>query len=87
MHILPELIVGQYDLVYNSNHWFISLEMSKAIYELPESGKPSNHHLQGKLRPAGYCEVTPTSGLWKHVTWQVQFTLLVNDFGVKYLVK
>ncbi len=24
-------------------------------------------------------------GLWKHDTWPIQFTLVVNDFGVKYV--
>jgi hypothetical protein len=26
-------------------------------------------------------------GLWHHVTWPISFTLIVNDFGVKYVSK
>ena len=28
-----------------------------------------------------------TPGLWRHVTRPVQFTLVVDDFGVKYVGK
>ena len=37
-----------------------------------------------KLRPKGYYEVSHTPGLWKHVSRPIQFTLVVDDFGVKY---
>ena len=37
------------------------------------------------MAPHGYYEVVHTPGLWKHVTRPVQFTLVVNDAGVKYL--
>jgi len=37
------------------------------------------------LEPHGYREVTHTPGLWKHKTRPVQFFLVVDDFGVKYV--
>ena len=36
---------------------------------------------------AGYYEVAHTPGLWRHVTKPVQCTLVVDDFGVKYVGK
>ena len=33
----------------------------------------------------GYFEVTHTPGLWKHVSRPIQFTLVVDDFGIKYV--
>ena len=37
------------------------------------------------MAPYGYYEVAHTPGLWRHVTRPVQFTLVVDDFGVKYV--
>ena len=41
----------------------------------------------GKDQPHGYYEAKHTPGLWKHTTNPVQFTLVVDDFGVKYVEK
>ena len=35
----------------------------------------------------GYYEVVHIPGLWKHITRLVQFTLMVDDFGVKCYTK
>ena len=35
----------------------------------------------------GYYEVAHTPGLWRHVTKPVQFLLVVDNFGVKYVGK
>ena len=56
----------------------------KTIYGFPQSGILSNKQLREKLLPAGYYEVAHTPGLWRHVTRPVQFTLVVDDFGIKY---
>ena len=37
-----------------------------------------------KLVPHGYYEVKHTPVLWKHISRPIQFTLVVDDFGVKY---
>ena len=57
------------------------------IYGLPQSGKLVNGYLKEKLRPAGYYEVSHTPGLWKHISRPIEFTLVVDDFGVKYVGK
>ena len=51
---------------------------------MPQSGRLANDYLREKLRPAGYFEVKHTPGLWKHVSRPIQFSLVVDDFGVKY---
>ena len=66
---------------------FVYLEIRKAIYGLPQAGILANQLLRQRLRPAGYYEVAHTPGLWKHVTRPIQFTLTVDDFGVKYVGK
>ena len=53
-------------------------------YGLPQARKLANEFLRKKLAPHGYFEVKHTPGLWKHVSRPLQFTLVVDDFGVKY---
>ena len=64
---------------------YVYLEIRKAIYGLPQAGILANKQLREKLLPHGYYEVAHTPGLWRHVTRPVQFTLVVDDFGVKYV--
>ncbi len=40
-----------------------------------------------KLAPFGYFESTNTPGLWYHETRPITFTLVVDNFGVKYVNK
>ncbi len=47
----------------------------------------ANKYLKKKLAPHGYLDVPHTPGLWRHITWPIQFTLVVEDFGVKYTQK
>ena len=52
---------------------------------MPQAGILANKQLREKLQPHGYYEVMHTPGLWRHVTRPVQFSLVVDDFGVKYV--
>jgi hypothetical protein len=51
---------------------------------LPQAGKIANDQLINFLAPHGYEPVPLTHGLWKHTTRDILFTLVVDDFGVKY---
>ena len=83
--IFPPATIEQYQLMEHVKNGFIYLEIRKAIYGLPQVGILANKLLRQRLRPAGYYEVAHTPGLWKHTTRPVQFTLTVDDFGVKYV--
>ena len=63
------------------------LEIRKAIYGLPQAGILANKQLREKLKPEGYYEVVHIPGLWRHVSRPLQFSLVVDDFGVKYVGK
>ena len=60
------------------------IEIRRSIYGLPQSGKLANEYLLNKIAPHGYYEVKHTPVLWKHISRPIQFTLVVDDFGVKY---
>ena len=83
--VFPQATIDQYDLHTHALNGFVYLEIRKAIYGLPQAGILANQLLRKRLRPHGYYEVAHTPGLWKHVTRPVQFTLTVDDFGVKYV--
>ena len=59
-------------------------EIRRGMYGLPQAGKLANEQLQAVLAPHGYvpCPITP--GLWKDTHSDLMFTLVVDDFGVRY---
>jgi hypothetical protein len=66
---------------------FVYLEMRRAVWGLPQAGILANKLLHRRLLPHGYYECTNTLGLWKHEWQPISFTLVVDDFGVKYVGK
>jgi hypothetical protein len=85
--IFPPHTKAQYELDKHAKNGFIYLEICKAIYGLLQAGILANHLLRQRLRPHGYYEVRHTPGLWKHISRPIQFTLTVDNFGVKYVGK
>ena len=61
------------------------MEISRGVYRLPQSGILSNKLLEKRLAKQGYHDLPHTPGLFRHETGQVWFTLLVDDFGIKYV--
>jgi hypothetical protein len=52
-----------------------------------QAGILANKRLHRKLAPFGYAECENTPGLWCHETRPISFTLVVDNFGVKYVNK
>ena len=63
---------------------FVYTEIRKGMYGLPQAGIVANKDLQKHLAPYGYHPVPHTPGLWKHETRDIIFTLVVDDFAIKY---
>ena len=57
------------------------------IYGLPQAGEQTNKGLKLNLAPHGSFEVPHTLGLWRHITRLISFSLVVDNFGVKYIDK
>jgi hypothetical protein len=55
------------------------------MYGLPQTGILSNQLIARRLAIHGYHQTKCTPGLWQHVTRPIQFTLVVDDFGVQYV--
>ena len=56
------------------------------MYGLSQAGRISYDSLVQHLSPYGYHPSNKTPGLWTHDSHPINFTLVVNDFGVKCLV-
>jgi hypothetical protein len=87
LDLFPIWIQKQYNLQEIAYKGFVHLEMKHAVWGLPQAGILANKRLRRKLAPFGYFEHTKTPGLWYHRSRLISFTLVVDDFGVKYVNK
>ena len=55
------------------------------MYGLPHAGKIVNKRLTKHLEPYGYTPSKLTPRLWKHATRSISFTLVVDNFGIKFI--
>ena len=62
----------------------ILFRVDKCMYGLPQSGYLSNKHLVAHLATAGYKEDDNVPCLFTHDVSGLQFSLVVDDFGIKY---
>jgi hypothetical protein len=77
-------IVNQYDLMNKVYHGHIYLEIRRVVWGLSQTGILANKLLQKNLAPHGCYDCKQTPRLLKHTTHPILFTLVVNNFGVKY---
>ena len=83
---IPDEIIREYNLDEKATKdGSIYIEANKGMYGLPQSGLLANELLEKRLNKHGYRQSKLVPGLWKHDTRPIQFTLVVDDFGVKYV--
>jgi hypothetical protein len=85
--LFPKWIIEQYDLQKHVLNGFVFLEMRHAVWGLPQVRILANKLLQRRLLLHGYYKRTNTPGLWRYKTRPISFTLVVENFGVKYVGK
>ncbi len=85
LSLFPPWIIDQYQLHTHAKDGMVHIEMRKAVYGLPQAGILANKKFRRMLKPHGYLEHENTPGLWYHTTRPISFTLVVDDFGVKYV--
>ena len=81
---IPEEFRKAYGLDKMIKNEYIYMQIERSMYGLPQAGILAKKLLRKHLAPHGYYELPHTPGVWKHATLPVQFTLAVDDFGVKY---
>ena len=66
---------------------YVYAKINKALYGLKESGRIANEDIVDHLALHGYHESEYTCGLFKHHNRNITFTLVVDDFGIKWTKK
>ena len=85
---LPQEIIDEHNLkdLADKDGW-VYMEIRRAMYGLRQSGALAGKQLAKILGEEGYYQAKHTTGLWLHETRPISFTLVVDDFGVKYVNK
>jgi hypothetical protein len=82
---LPQETIEKYNLIELSQDRKVYIEIQKGMYGLPQAGILANQLLQRNLAKDGYRPTTNTHGILTHDTRPISFSLVVDDFGVKYV--
>lgn len=82
--LIPDETIQKYNLKEIEEDGMVYLKIVKGMHGLSQAGKIANELLIKRMRTAGYhpCRFTP--GLWRHMWRPVTFTLVVDNFGIKF---
>ena len=81
--ILQEF-VEKYNHVEKSHNGYIYARVTKVMYGFPQAEQLSQNALLKNIEPYGDHPFSQNPRLWKHKSQQINFTLVVDGFGVKY---
>ena len=82
--IIPPIIQQQYNLPPITSNGNTYICIRKGMYGLKQAGVLAYNELRAHLTPYGFIASRHTPGLWTHQSRALAFTLVVDDFGVKY---
>ena len=81
---IPQEIINAYNLDAIAYDGYIYMEIRKGMPGLKQARRITNKRLVNHLDNYGYAPVCHTPSLWRHHTRPILFTLVVDDFGIKY---
>ena len=85
---IPDEIVQEYLLLpLSTPDGWVYMEIRKGMPGLKQAGRIANDRLTTHLAKSGYRPVPITPSLWTHDTRPIDFSLVVDDFGIKYVGK
>ena len=83
--LIPQEIIEAYNLKELATYdGYVYARVNKAWYGLKQAGKIAHDDLVERLAEAGYRKGGHVEGYFKHDTRQIDFTLVVDDFLIKY---
>jgi hypothetical protein len=82
---LPQEVIDEYGLNNLAVDGKVYIEIQIGMYGLPQAGILASELLQQLLAQDGYRPTSHTPGLWTHDTRPITFSLVVDDFGIKYV--
>ena len=84
LSLIPACIIDKHALqpfIYNDR---ILFEINKGMYGLPQAGLLAQQRLFSHLATQGYHQCPNVPCLFRHNTRRIAFSLVVDDFGVKF---
>ena len=85
---LPEDVIEQYGLKYKAtSEGYVYMDTRKGMYGLPQAGLLAQELLEQRLQKQGYTQSKANPCFWTHAWRPISFTLVVDDFGIKYVEK
>ena len=82
---IPEEIIKEYKMhEIVKEDGYVYCKIQKGMYGLPQAGIIAQELLQERLAKVGYHQSKIIPRLWMHKTRKICFTLVVNDFAIKY---
>ena len=85
---IPQEVTTEYKLKdISTKDDSVYLEVNKGMHGLPQAGLLAQELLQERLAHHGYHQSETLPVFWKHESRPIVFTLLVDDFGVRYVNK
>ena len=85
LDVIPEKFHEAYGQKGKGKRVFVYMEIQKCMYSLPQAEILANKLLKKRLAKFGYLEMPHTPGPWNHVSRPIAFTLVFNDFRIKYV--
>jgi hypothetical protein len=85
MSDISDEFILEYNLLGQDRNGWVSFEICQCCYGLPQSGILANNLLCSRLVTKRFYEFVSTPGLWHHKWRPIQFSLIVDDFGVEYV--
>ena len=82
--VFPDDIKKEYNIPAIAENGKVLAEIVTGMYGLPQAGILAYQKLVGHLKKADFTPAPFTPGLFTHKTRPLAFSLVVDDFGVKY---
>ena len=84
----PESVISRYKLGEKATpDGLVYVTIKRGMYGLPQSVIMAQALLETRLNAHGYHQIKITPGLWTQEWRTICFTLVVDNFGVKYVGK
>ena len=87
LELIPPEIIAHYNLDQYAVDGYVYAKINRAWYGLKQSGRIAHDDLVEHLAKHDYVKTKHTEGLFRHKTREISFTLVVDDFGIKYIDK
>ena len=85
---IPDEIIKEYKLKEKTDaKGAVYIVANRGMCGLPQSGLLANKLLEKRLSKRGYQQSKLVPGIWKQGWRPIQFTLVLDNFGVKYVGK